>query len=284
MARPTRVRYRCSAMGRLSTPFPAVPIALCGAIACSGESFATDGPSMDGQGPDAAQPLPGNMSFDGSAAQDAGGSAATEDAAGSGPVEDAMGSGVGPSDVGPPTTVELHLLLDRDADDATWINGTDERLYYGPDELNVEVGTDAEMGRIGLRFAIPVPQGAVIESAVLRLYRVDGDAAEDGTMQVQVFDSAALPPFDDAHTHAPAEHASIWPVTVSGFPIGAAGNFVESPNLKELVQHIVHDPAWVEGGAAGFLISPDDMLGWAAFADSASGPGQTSLDIVYVTR
>jgi hypothetical protein len=271
-------------MGRLSTPCPAVPIALCGAIACGGESFATDGRSDAGQETDAADQLPGNMPFDGGSAEDAGGSGPIEDAAGSGPAEDATGGGVGPSDVGPPTTVELHLLLDSDTDDATWINGTDERLYYGADELNVEVGTDAEMGRIGLRFAIPVPPGAVIESAVLRLYRVDGDAAENGTMQVQVFDSVALPPFDDAHTHAPAEHAPIWPVTVSGFPLGGVGDYVESPNLRELVQHIVDEPAWIEGGAAGFLISPDDMSGWAAFADSASGSGQTSLDIVYLTR
>lgn len=271
-------------MGRLSTPSPAVSIALCGALACSGEGFATDGHLETPPGSDAAEQLPGNMPFDSGSAQDAGGGGAIEDAASSNPVEDATGGGVAPSEAGPPTAVEIHLVLENDADDATWINGTDERLYYGPDELNVEVGTDAEMGRIGLRFAIPVPPDAVIESAILRLYRVDGNASEDGTMQVQVFDSASLPPFDEAHAHAPGEHAPIWPVTVTGFSIGAAGNSVESPNLRQLVQHIVDDAAWVEGGAAGFLLSPDDMSGWASFADSASGGGQTSLDIVYVSQ
>jgi hypothetical protein len=177
--------------------------------------------------------------------------------------------------------VELNLPVAADADDATWINGTDERLHFDDTNLSVEVGVDSEMGRVGLRFVLPIPRGATIESAHLRLRRVAGAAAETETMQVQVFDTASVPPFDDAHVHAPSGHASVWPTTVSGFLVGKNGDQVESPDIKTLVQHALDARDASASPSIGFVLSPDRMETWVAFADSASGPGQAALRVVY---
>jgi hypothetical protein len=179
--------------------------------------------------------------------------------------------------------VEVTLEILHDADDATWINGSDERLYYGADNLNDEVGSDAEMGRIGLRFTLPVPAGATVTSARLKLFRVDGDAAESATIRVQVYDAVNVAPFDDLHTHSAAMHApeGVWPVTVGGFAVGAAGSTVESPDLSMLLQHVIELPEWSPESSIGLVISPDDLQGWAAFADSAAGNASASLRVVY---
>jgi hypothetical protein len=181
----------------------------------------------------------------------------------------------------PKSPVELNLPIAGDADDATWINGTDERLHFGDANFSIEVGVDSEMGRIGLRFVLPIPQGSTIGSAHLRLRRVEGSAADTESMQVQVFDSANVPPFDESHVHAPSGHASIWPETVSGFLVGANGDEIESPDLKTLVQHALDAPDAGSSRPIGFVISPDRMDAWVSFADSASHAGQATLRVVY---
>jgi hypothetical protein len=181
----------------------------------------------------------------------------------------------------PKPPVELNLPIAGDADDATWINGTDERLRFGDSNLSIEVGVDSEMGRAGLRFSLPIPPGATIDSARIRLRRTTGAAAETETMQVQVFDTANVPPFDEAHVHAPSGHASIWSTTVSGFLVGADGDEIESPELKALLQHVLEAPDAAASPTVGFVLSPDRMQTWVAFADSAGDAGRAVLRVVY---
>jgi hypothetical protein len=182
---------------------------------------------------------------------------------------------------GPRLPVELNLPIADDSDDATWINGTDERLHFDDTDFSIEVGVDSEMGRVGLRFVLPIPHGATIASANLRLRRVAGEAAETESIQVQVFDSSSVAPFDEAHVHVPSGHANIWPATVSGFLLGANGQELESPDLKVLVQHVVDAPDWSSDRPIGFVLSPDHMATWVAFADRGGGAGQSALRVVF---
>jgi hypothetical protein len=187
----------------------------------------------------------------------------------------------------PGKQVTLDLAITNDADDAVWINGTDERLSYSDGNRSIEVGADAEMGRVGLRFVVPIPRGATVDAATVTLTRIDGDALPTESMQLQVWEAASTPPFDGAHTHAPADHApgGLWKTAVTGFLAGANKSKLESPDLKGLVQHVVDRTDWQAGGAIGLVISPDKMLShWAGFADSAdsnAGGDAAKLHLVF---
>src|SRR6185436_4675736 len=67
--------------------------------------------------------------------------------------------------------VDIVLVVEDDVDDGMWINGDDERLHFADDEPFVEVGGDFEMSRAGFRFRLPIPRGATIDSAFLRVTR-----------------------------------------------------------------------------------------------------------------
>jgi hypothetical protein len=183
---------------------------------------------------------------------------------------------------GAPAAVNLEIVITRDVDDCTWINTTDERLHYDADSLYGEVGADTEAGRTGLRFVLPVPKGATINSAILELHRIIGDALDTETMQVQVFDSADVPPFDEAHVHAPAGHAAVWATSIRNIGVGVNGMPVTTPDLKLLVQHVIDRSDWTQGGAIGLVLSPDVMgVRWVDYADSSLGIGQPTLRVRY---
>src|SRR5262249_47631955 len=149
----------------------------------------------------------------------------------------------------------------------------DERLHYASDKLDIEVGSDAEMGRAGLRFPLSIPPGSTIQSATLLLYRKAGTAVSTDTMAVQVYESPSVPPFDDTHVHAPAGHATggLWSARVNGFALGTSGTWTVSPDLSILVQHAVDRPDYVVPAYVGFVLSPDSLTGWATFTDSSAG-------------
>jgi hypothetical protein len=176
----------------------------------------------------------------------------------------------------------VELSIQNDGDDAVWLYDTDERLYYSQAEPYVEVGGDDERARAGFRFILPLPRGSTIESATLRLMRRLGDANANETMRVQVFDSATVPPFDDAHAHEPDEHdpGGLLALAIGGFSIGSGEGAITSPNLAALVQHVVDRSDYAVGGAIGFVLSADELARWAMFADRNSEAG-TLLRIRY---
>ena len=244
-------------------------LAATASLGCSGSAFSNGEPQTEGGRSDASLDAPTSPE-----------SALPE----SGLPESNLLEGASPDvvrDTSPRPPVELNLPIADDSDDATWINGTDERLHFGASNLTVEVGSDSEMGRVGLRFFLPIPRGSTIVSAHLRLQRVEGTALESESMQVQVFDTSNITPFDEAHVHAPSGHASIWPATVSGFLVGANGKEIESPELKLLVQHIVDAPDWSESRPIGFVLSPDRLDSWVAFGDRSGAAGQSALRVTY---
>jgi hypothetical protein len=171
--------------------------------------------------------------------------------------------------------IETVATITSDADDGVWVAGTDEQLHTGYNDDTIEVGSDFEGARTGLRFELGVPKGATIESARVELRRVESPATEEGTILIQVFDDVAVAPFDDTHAHAPAEHtlSGLWPPVIAGFAIGAPDEIVESPDLAELVQHVVNRDDWTANSTVGFVLAPDKLESWAAFQDSTSGVG-----------
>jgi hypothetical protein len=189
-----------------------------------------------------------------------------------------------PDGISPPE-ISVVLTITKDQDDATWINGTDERLHYDVDSLYVEVGGDTEAGKAGLRFELPAPPGSIINSAIIELHRTIGDALPDESMKVQVYDSVNVLPFDDAHTHGPEAHATggLWPTIVAPIWVGENGKAVQTAELKHLVQHVVDRADYgISGSSIGFVFSAHVMgVRWVNFADSSLGVGQPSLRLVY---
>jgi hypothetical protein len=243
-----------------STRLVLVSLAMAAGVACSSVDFSS------GRGPDDAS------------ATDADSNTGEEDASDSGPRD--AGDTDARAEAAAPT--EINLEIENDADDATWIGGSDERLVYGDEQPFIEVGADSEFGRAGLRFELPIPPSSTIHSATLRVRRVAGTAEASETLSIQVWDSADLAPFDETHSHLPREHApgGLWAVVVRGLLAGADGALLESPNLAELVQHVIDRSDWQEGGAIGFYLSPDTVQTWLGLADSSRGD-RASLRIVF---
>jgi hypothetical protein len=235
----------------------------------------------------------GGSATGGSAGSTAGTASATGGAGTTGGVAGAGSAGTGGSlattggSGGQVATLNHELKIASPVDDCTWINGTEERLRFSDTQQVLEVGTDAEMGRIGLRFVLPIPQGSRVLSAILRIYRVAGDAAETGTLAIQVFEGATVPPFDATHRHEPAGHVAggLWAIKASGMLVGRANQFTQSPDLSPLVQHVLDRPDWVPGAAIGFVLIPETMTSWASYADSSSGSGMAAtLRLSYMPR
>jgi hypothetical protein len=182
-------------------------------------------------------------------------------------------SNTNPGESGKP--IETIATITEDADDAVWLAGTNENLKTKLDENTIEIGNDTEGARGGLRFQLAVPQNASIQSAAIELQRVTGPADATDTILIQVFDDALVPPFDDAHTHTPADHAAegLRPEVVGGFAIGEQDEIVTSPDIGALVQSVVERESWNETGFIGFVLAPDTLQTWATFRDSSGGVG-----------
>lgn len=205
-------------------------------------------------------------------------------------------------DAGPPAPVTLDVTLRDDRDDATWIfvNGVDEERLHYDDRANglgyhIEVANDRQKGRTGLRFVLSIPPGASVSSARLFLKRFRNTEPEymqdwapaSATVQVQVFESTQLAVFDASHRHAPSEHGpmpGVWATSVKGYRVGEFDEVVQSPELKQLVQHVIDKPDWAAGRVVGFLLSNDTIpeTDYVDFIDSSAGAGAARLRVVYV--
>jgi hypothetical protein len=243
-----------------------------------------------GSGPDDAAPGP----EDAAEPLDAAGDDAAAPPADAAPPDAAITDALPPVDAGP-TTVELPILSDRD--DALWrvaSGGLEEMLHFSAAEhgsagYTIEVGVDGEQCRAGLRFALPIAPGARVLAASLRLQRVGSETEADpkASMRVQVYDASSVGPFDHAHMHQdPAEHASggLWlGASVGAFHVGSSGDFTQSEDLSELVQHVVDRPDWIEDGYIGFVLTPDEMAGeqFAQFRDSAADANPPTLTVTF---
>lgn len=177
---------------------------------------------------------------------------------------------------------EILQQIIKNSDDCTWIlvNGSyQERLRFSEMNPWLEVGSDTEQGRIGLRFVLPIPPKATIVAASIQLQRVDGNAAASNTLTIQVFDTGNVPSFDASHMHGPRDHVSmagLYGTAVRGTMVGEKGKEITTADLKALVQRVVDRADFVQNsGTIGFVISPDNVRDWAAYGDSSAGLGAT---------
>lgn len=247
-----------------------------GAGASSGGTLATTGGAAQG----------GTVAATGGAGgRGSGGTAGTSAGAATG---GKLGAGGGAGSGGNNLPSEIVQQITKTADDCTWIlnNGQyEERLRYSDMEPWLEVGNDGEMGRMGLRFVLPIPPKATIVSASLQLQRVAGTASSTDSMTIQVYDSGNVPAFDGSHHHAPGLHvtAGLFATSVRGTLMGENNKPVTSADVKLLVQRVVDRAdfgANATMGSIGFVISPDITTSWAAYGDSSNGTGAT-LRVTY---
>ena len=61
-------------------------------------------------------------------------------------------------------------------------------------------------------------------------------------------------------------------------------DITESPELTELVQHVVDRVDYRAGNAIGLVLFPDTMEGWVNFRDSSAGTGHARLRVEYRGR
>jgi hypothetical protein len=187
-----------------------------------------------------------------------------------------------PIDAGAPEAeagpLEVTLPIVGDFDDGDWIGGTNEQLRHSATSTTIQVGVGAEASRAGLRFQVRLPKGAIIQSARLHLYRAGGQTPPTDTIEVQVYDSGQVPAFADAHVHTPDAHApeGLWLTAVTGFVIGPNDSEVDSPEIANLVRHVLDRADWKDGGHIGFVLTPYQMHGWAAFTDSSASDGRSA--------
>jgi hypothetical protein len=196
----------------------------------------------------------------------------------------AAGSGPDAAAEARPEGGQLTVAIAADVNDALWLNGDDERLHYSATDLTLEVGTDAEIARTGLRFQISIPPRALISSAKLGLRSADLHTDSTSTMKVLVFDTVDVPPFSDLHEHLPEGHAKLAGKDIRGFVVCESGQVCVSPNIAELVQRIVDKPEWTGSGWIGFVLAPDDAFAassWISFEDSAADGVPPTLEVVY---
>ena len=76
----------------------------------------------------------------------------------------------------------------------------------------------------------------------------------------------------------------LWATSVKGYRIGEFDEVVQSPELKQLVQHVVDKADWAAGRVVAFLLSNDTIpeTDYVDFTDSAAGAGAPRLRLVYV--
>ncbi len=122
-------------------------------------------------------------------------------------------------------------------------------------------------------FALPVPQGAAIVSAVLRLTAADDNSGSPvSTVRAYDVDHAAV--FDITHTHRLTDHhAQTSASTTWVWPTFTPGQAYDSPELGELVQVVVNRANWMSGNFIGLVFdgTPSPEGTWRCFRDFTSG-------------
>jgi hypothetical protein len=189
----------------------------------------------------------------------------------------------------------IKLNIAKDQDDCLWVVRSvalEESLHFtktvdGLLQYSLEVSTDDEENRAGLRFQLPLTRGTRIVSANLTLKRVYSLHVSPGsTMRVQVFDSDNCPVFDPSHAHqGPQDHVpeGLWAgQAIGGFDVGLSQGLTTSPDLSVLVQHVLDRPGFGANAYIGFLLTPEQMPAneWAEFADFEQGFPAT-LELAY---
>jgi hypothetical protein len=188
-----------------------------------------------------------------------------------------------------PGPVTIEQSVTRDEDDAVFLRlgDTFEERFQNLGAPDIGVDPGAVPTFMGLRFDLSIPAGSTVLSASLSLTRAGGTAEPGETMQVQVYDSSSVPAFNPQHRHPPQAHVvgGLVETSIGAFEVGSRFERIRSPDIAELVQHVLSRPDYRAGSSIGFVLSPQEMSGAATFTDSSALTGEpATLTIVYSTR
>jgi len=138
----------------------------------------------------------------------------------------------------------------------------------------------------GYQFAVTIPQNATILSAALNVYSAGhdgGSGSYTAGIRVQDVDNAAA--FTGAANNIRGRTywgtRVNWTIPAGGLPTGTWSN---SPNVKDLVQHIVSRPGWSSGNYLCIAIWGQTGAGGCseAIKDYSSNPSSAAkLDVTY---
>lgn len=154
------------------------------------------------------------------------------------------------------TTIALAAQTDNAQEHAS--NGTVDTpssstasLYVDPDDA------DAPKKFIGLRYAIPIPPDAIIQSCFIRCTLTDtakNDASGNWYVQ-QVADAAAFTA--GAGNTDVSERIGGTAVEWSTNDLGSVGDAVDTPSLVALLQGRVDDASWATNNNVAFIFTQD---------------------------
>ncbi|MPZ94474.1 MAG: hypothetical protein GEU96_06020 [Propionibacteriales bacterium] len=120
-------------------------------------------------------------------------------------------------------------------------------------ELGVD-GTTAQL--VGLRYALPIPAGAIVDSATVR-FTTDEVSTDNARLQIQAEAADDAAPFESVsgnltnRTRAAGSvdwNAAPWPT------VNASGVEQTTPNFASVLQRVVDRPGWAAGNHAAVLI------------------------------
>ena len=129
-------------------------------------------------------------------------------------------------------------------------------MYEGSSDL--ELGSDGGEQIVGIRFNLPVPQGATINNAYIQ-FTVDEDKNDDPvnfTIKTELTDNASE--FALTQNNLSDRPTTSNQVTWSSIPQwnneGDNGTDQQTPDLSSIIQEVVNRSGWSQGNAAVFLI------------------------------
>ncbi len=145
---------------------------------------------------------------------------------------------------------------------------------------DLELINDATEQTVGLRFRLPVPQGAVITSATIQFTTDEvTSAATTLNLGVQLADDAPAFAATNFNLSARPRSSTTVPWTPAAWnTLLEAGPSQRTPNLAGLVQSVVARPGWESGNAIVFLIKGSGQRTAEAFDKAGSTPPQLTVN------
>jgi hypothetical protein len=163
--------------------------------------------------------------------------------------------------VGADTTQSASVSLAGGADDASEGGGSSGRFVTltGND---LELGTDVTSSStfstlVGLRYSLPVPAGAVVDSATVR-FTVDEVSTDAASVNIQAVAADDVAPFATGAGNLSDRHRG--DVSVSWAPaawstVNASGAAQTTTDFAAVLQQVVDRPGWAAGNHAAILFS-----------------------------
>ena len=182
-----------------------------------------------------------------------------------------------------------------DADDAVFVDGDEKDSWYGGSDGTMiyygDIQGGTEQGIMALRFLPEIPGTATIDSAFVYVRTQNYYALSTLPQSVSIFvyDTVDVAAFADAHSHSYDVHATVLTtdsVAWSQGSVNASFTTFQSPDLKDLVQHVVDKASFGTSSHIGFIFRPQTNIVYRCtdfFEYSTDSGNYTAVLWVYYT-